>query len=181
MAEFLNVEKAVKDTSFDQDGRTILIDENQKFVVQGQFRSPQKLDEFCQSILPKTMEVGGVVILDDTAYLRFSPYAIYVVSDRMMLDDFAKEYQNNFTDLSHGKCMLIIRGNGVFDIFLDYSAADLMNYSGAGQSMVKTRFIDYEVVLWWAANDQIQLLIDRSYAQSFVDFLSSLIVRQNLN
>ena len=125
-----------------------------------------------------TSSLRQMAALNGIQLLRFSPYSAYVILEQQQLAKFTTEHRKNFFDISHGKCMLTIQGESILEIVGDYCPTDIFCNRISKNQMVKTRFIDYELVIWWHSNDKVNLLVDRSYLQSFVEFFRSLILRR---
>ena len=170
-------EKAVEDTRWEQNGQVVSIAQKLPTVLEGQFRNPEELDQFCLSALHTTVEAGTHVVRNDVQCLRFSPFAIYLICEQNQLEDMYTRHSDRLTDMSHGKCMLEFQGAQALDFFSNYCSANLKSDDTQQRAVVKTRMIDYEVVLWWSSNSQVELLVDRSYAKSFLDFTHSLFIR----
>ncbi len=148
------------------------------FVFEGQFRSKNELDHICHSITHLEIQPGQMAASNGIQLLRFNPFSVYVILEQQQPAEFTTEHQKNFFDISHGKCMLTIQGESILEIVGDYCSADIFCSRISQNQMVKTRFIDYELVIWWHSNDKVNLLVDRSYLQSFVEFFRSLLLRR---
>ncbi len=148
------------------------------FVFEGQFNSKNELDHMCHSIMHLDIEPGQMAASNGIQLLRYSPFSVYVISEQQQPVNFSTEHRNNFFDISHGKCMLTIQGELILEIIGDYCSTDIICNRISQNQMVKTRFIDYELVIWWHSNDKVNLLVDRSYVQSFVEFFRSLLLRR---
>jgi sarcosine oxidase gamma subunit len=69
------------------------------------------------------------------------------------------------TGISHGQTVLCLRGVEALHFVAKYASADLL----VGP---------YDVTLWWETTRHLCLAVERSLAQSFVDFLRSAAQRQ---
>ena len=159
-------------------GYDISIVECPVFVFEGQFRSKNELDHICHSITHLDIQPGQMAASNGILLLRFSPFSVYVLLEQQQLAEFSTEHRENFFDISHGKCMLTIQGELILESIGDYCSTDIFCSRVLQNQMVKTRFIDYELIFWWHRSDKVNLLIDRSYLQSFVEFIRSLILRR---
>lgn len=178
MAESLVREILVESARLERNGRAVSISERQSSVFEGHFRSDDELNRFCKLISHRNVGTGGVAVADTMLLLRYSPISTYMVSEELKLEDLNSAHREHFTDVSHGKCVLYAHGDAILNLFADYCSTDLFSGKNDEFRMVKTQFIDYELTIWWNSNDEINLLIDRSYAQSFVDFLHFLFYRR---
>ena len=181
MVKQLGLEKVVEDTRWEQNGQDVSIVQKFPTVLEGQFRSPDELDQFCRSALHTTVETGTHVVRNDVQCLRFSPFAIYLICEQNPLEDMYARHPDKLTDMSHGKCLLEFQGAQVLEFLSNYCSANLMSDDTQQRAMVKTRMIDYEVLLWRSSDSQVELLVDRSYVKSFIDFTHSLFIRYTAN
>ncbi len=178
MPDTILFESAINNSRWEGDGCVLSVFERHASIVEGYFQSPQALDQFSQSKFGQIVETGTFAICGDAQILRFSPFSIYVVSRNTETDDQYSDQVNNLTDLSHGKCLLTFDGDQVLTFFRDYCLVDLMGENVPKQALIKTLFSDYEIVLWSFSEDHLDLLIDRSFAESFVDFVRMLFMGQ---
>ena len=178
MAESLVREILVGSATWEQDGCEISISEQQISVFEGQFRSAEQLDQFCHLMMQRTVGTGEMAAVGNMLLLRYSPFSAYIISRLLNLEDFNAEHRVSLTDVSHGKCALFVQGDSILNLFGEYCSTDLCGGRDRDYGMVKTRFIDYELTIWWNSNDEINLMINRSYALSFVDILHLLFIRR---
>ena len=171
MAESLVREILVESAKWERDGREVSISERQDSVFEGHFRSDDEFNRFCKLVTHRDVGTGETALADTLLLLRYSPFSTYIVSEQLKLEDFNSAHRDQLTDVSHGKCVLCFQGDAILNLFADYCSTDLFSGQNDEFQMVKTRFIDYEITIWWNSDVEINLLIDRSYAQSFVDFL----------
>ena len=177
MVKQLVLEKVLEDTRWEQNGQVVSIVQEFATVLEGQFRNPDELDQFCLSALHTTVETGTHAVQNDLQCLRFSPFSIYLICEQNPLEDMYAQHPEILTDISHGKCLLEFQGAQALEFFSNYCSANLVGVDIQQCAVVKTLMIDYEVILWWSSNSQVRLLVDRSYAKSFIDFTHSLFIR----
>ncbi len=178
MADALVRETLAGSAKWEQDGRVLSMNEKPVSVFEGQFLRVSETDQFCRSVVRQNVSTGDMANSNDLLILRFSPFSIYLVTKQASLENINAEFRNRLTDVSHGKCMLSAAGDSVMDFLRDYCSEDPFASQSAERGMLKTRFIDYDLVIWWRSGNEANLLIDRSYALSFVDFLHSLFMRR---
>ena len=178
MADHLIRETVLDLIEYEKVGHDISITECPVFVFEGQFRSIIELNHLCHSITHLDIHPGQMAASSGIKLLRFSPYSAYVILEQNQLAKFSTEHRKNFFDISHGKCRLTIQGESILEIVGDYCSTDIFCSRISKNQMVKTRFIDYELVIWWHSNDKVKLLVDRSHLQSFVEFFCSLLLRR---
>ncbi len=177
------VDRLVRETVLDfieceKVGYDISIIECPVFVFEGQFRSKYELDHICHSITQLDIQPGQIAASNGIQILRFSPFSVYVILEQLQPAKFSTEHRKNFFDISHGKCMLTFQGVSILETIGDYCSTDIFCSRISQNQMVKTRFIDYELVVWWHSSDKVNLLVDRSCLQSFVEFFRSLLLRR---
>ena len=181
MVKQLVLEKVLEDTRWEQNGQVVSIVQKFATVLEGQFQNSDELDQFCLSALHTTVETGTHAVQNDVQCLRFSPFSIYLICEQNPLEDMYAQHPEILTDISHGKCLLEFQGAQVLVFLSNYCSANLKSDDTQQWAMVKSRMIDYEVLLWWSSNSQVRLLVDRSYAKSFIDFTHSLFIRYTAN
>ena len=178
MADFLVRETVLDFIECEKVSNDISIIEDPVFVFEGQFRRKNELDHFCHSITQLDIQPGQMADSNGIQLLRFSPFSVYVLLEQSQLAEFSSEHRKNFFDISHGKCMLTMQGESILEIIGDYCSTDIFCSRISQNQMVKTRFINYELVIWWHSIDKVNILVDRSYLQSFVDFFRLLLLRR---
>ena len=178
MADYLVRETVLDFIECEKVGYEISIIECPVIVFEGQFRNKSELDHVCHSITHLDVHPGQMAASNGIHLLRFSPFSLYVILEQQQPAKLSTEHRESFFDISHGKCMLIIQGESILEIIGDYCSADISSSRISQNQMVKTRFIDYELVIWWHSDDKVNLLVDRSYLQSFVEFFRSLFFRR---
>ncbi len=76
-----------------------------------------------------------------------------------------------------GFCEFRLGGEQALDFLGSYSSASLTEHGGSAKRSLRCLLGQYPVVLWWDDSANVRLLVERSYAQSFYDYLASLMVR----
>ncbi len=165
-----------RDRTWEND--ILSIREKPAMVLEWQFHAAAELDRFCHDTVGRHVDQGAFASTGNTVWLRFSPWAMYMVSQKPVQLDFNPESPGTGTDISHGKCLLTLQGASVLPFVGDYCSVDIFSDPTTRNKMAKTRFMEYEIVLWWTTETRLDLLVDRSYAQSFLEFVQSLLIRR---
>ncbi len=74
-------------------------------------------------------------------------------------------------DISHGQTVLCLRGVEALHFLAQHASADLLAASVRHQRTLRCRVGPYDVTLWWETTRDLRLAVERSLAQSMVDFL----------
>ncbi len=136
-----------------------------------QFNKMEELNAYCKFRLSSQLEPGESLFFEETTCLRYSPIGLYFVFDENQPPEVG-EFSKNLTDISHGKCRFKLAGEQAFAFVCDYAAMDLNQGQVQKFKMAKTLIGDYPILLYWQHKSEINLMVDRSYAQSFAGFLS---------
>lgn len=82
-------------------------------------------------------------------------------------------------DIGHGLTRLRLRGVEALHFLDQYTCADLHAIQVRRDRAARTRLNHYDCALWWPTTRDINILVDRSSAQSFVDHLRALSLRHD--
>lgn len=129
------------------------------------------LNMFSQSIFSLDITMGQMLKVDQLRLIQLSPKSAYLIGNAPQP---LKKFDSMITDISHGYCHLELSGQQAFEFINSYTPADLNNSNIDQSKTAKTLLGHFNVILWWDSHDKIKLLIDRSYAQSFTDYLQPL-------
>lgn len=88
----------------------------------------------------------------------------------------AAKFAPLLTDVSHGYRQFRLGGEQAFDFIASYLSMNIAPLRDA-PACRRCRLGQYTVILWWEDRQDIQLLLERSYAQSFADYIDALIAR----
>ena len=181
MVTEFTIEGAYIDTNLQPDNRRSLtiLEIVDARVLSVQTRNQQEMDIFCNSKLGRTVVIGRFAISDSVTWLRYSPNALLIVMPGVLADTRGIESSQCCTEISHGKSLLTISGSDVRKFFRDYCSADIGSFNLNQPDLYKTLFLDYEILIWQESKQQLNLLVDRSYAYSFVRLMNSLLQHRN--
>jgi heterotetrameric sarcosine oxidase gamma subunit len=130
------------------------------------------LSMFSQSVFSREITMGKMLIDDQLRLIQLSPKSAYLIGNAPQP---LNSFNSMITDISHGYCQLELSGQQAFKFINSYTPAYLNNNNIAQPKTAKTLLGHFNVILWWDSHDKIKLLIDRSYAQSFNNYLHALI------
>jgi sarcosine oxidase gamma subunit len=108
--------------------------------------------------------------------LKLWPHQAYLLTEQDTLPDEASIFTTLMTDISHGMCRFHLGGEHAFAFLSSYTSADLAPHTskiGCRRCLLG----QYPIILRWQDPDEIHLLVDRSYTQSFYDYISQLMSR----
>lgn len=81
------------------------------------------------------------------------------------------------TDISHGFCELSLTGSNAIEFLNSYTTVDLTGTGNPSGRNLRCLLGQYRIILYWDDANDVRILIDRSYTQSFVDYLDILYQR----
>ena len=137
-----------------------------------------ELDVFCKATLQQAVAIGNFAIFESKTWLRYGPNILLIVASGLPADTRSIESSQYCTEVSHGKSLLTISGTNVREFFKDYCSADIGSFNANQYGLYKALFLDYKVLVWQDSKDILQVLMDRSYAHSFVRLLATLLQRR---
>ena len=88
----------------------------------------------------------------------------------------AAKFAPLLTDISHGYSQFRLGGEQAFDFIANHASVNIAALRDA-PACRRCRLGQYAVILWWEDQQDIHLLLERSYAQSFADHIDALIAR----
>lgn len=132
-------------------------------------------------------DFAGAVFGDDTGHgrlligtgqrlLRPWPHQAYLHGDQASLPAAAGPFAALLTDIADAYCAFRLDGNAAFDFAGLYLSAELAAIH-TDHGCLRCRLGHYTVILWWQDRNGLQLLLERSLARSFADYLGLLMTR----
>jgi sarcosine oxidase gamma subunit len=140
--------------------------------VQG--NAVHSLESFSLRLFDHEIVVGETLTRKGLRLIRLSPHSVYLHSDNNDLPDLDIRFETMLTDVSHGFCDLSLSGEQSFEFLNSYLSVNLNTAPISEAQVVRAGLGQFETLLWWEQRDTIHMLIDRSYAQSFGDYLNNL-------
>ncbi|MCP4471156.1 MAG: hypothetical protein GY815_10800 [Gammaproteobacteria bacterium] len=112
----------------------------------------------------------------DWLYSRYFPRQDESMSDTIKREVLAVRNSVGCVDMSTlGK--VDVKGADALEFLGSYSSANPADQCVGAKRSLRCLLGQYTVLLWWDDIADIRLLVDRSYAQSFYDYLASLMAR----
>ncbi len=140
----------------------------------------QDLARFCEALFGRAIDPGAMAGDEDLRLIRLWPHKALLLSTDPVLPTAASEMTSMATEVGHGLCELGLGGSQVFVFLNSYATVDMDAAGISAASCVRGRLGHYPATLWWDDKRDIRVLIDRSLAQSFCDWIGHLAQRWNL-
>lgn len=112
-------------------------------------------------------ETSGVL------YLRYAPGVV-------LLSGPCPEGPFIAVEIGHGLTRFRLRGVEALHFLGHYTRADLHAAHIRRDRAIRTRLNHYDCALWWSTTRDVNILVERPLAQSFVDHLRQLCLRHDL-
>tara|TARA_R110002096_G_scaffold237486_1_gene428293 strand:+ start:54 stop:527 length:474 start_codon:yes stop_codon:yes gene_type:complete len=135
------------------------------------------LNHFSNSLFGQSIQFGEMIASDGLRLVQLWPGAVYLFSQQTQLPAATSEYENMITDISHGFSNIQLIGDSVLPFLNNYCSADLEQADITARQCLRTSLGHYPIIIWWNSVSEVQLLVDRSYAQSLSEFLTALALR----
>jgi len=181
MTEFIERETVTDgDTIQSPDSSLALNEITDRFVWSVQADHQGSLSAFTDAIFAATPRSGEVLSTVSLRLLQLWPHKAWLLSSNAQLPHAVDDFSGMMTDIGHGFCEFRLRGEHALDFLDSYSSANPAHQSGGTRRSLRCLLGQYPVVLWWEDSADIRLLVERSYAQSFYDYLASLMARWSL-
>ncbi len=104
--------------------------------------------------------------------LRFAP-------DRALASGPVADGPFIAVEIGHGLTRFRLRGVEALHFLGYYTSANLHAASIRRTGAIRTRLNHYDIALWWPTTRDVNILVDRSRAQSFADHLRVLALRHD--
>lgn len=135
------------------------------------------LPAFVLAVFGEAAEFGKMLDADAIRLLQLWPRKAYLLCAQPELPAALQVFSSMATDISHGFCELSLEGAQALEFLGSHSSTDPMAAGIAETRNLRCLLGQYPVILWWDRPDDIRILIERSYAQSFCDYLEQLMQR----
>ena len=120
--------------------------------------------------------IGEMAVADTTRWLRLWPHQGYLMANDAALPANTESFTPLMTDISDGFLAFLVHGAQAFHFIRHYLSVDL-NELPSESACLRCRLGHYPVILWWDDHKSLHLLVERSLAHSFHDYLESLLAR----
>ena len=141
----------------------------------------QHLSRFISAVFGEDSPPRRMLSTDNYRLLQLWPHKAYLLSDLQTPPTATAGFEPILTDISFALCELSLSGERVFDFVKPYLSVDLNSSSLRTSHHLRCRFAQYSILLWWDNANDLRILLDRSYAQSFRYFLEHLMQRHDWN
>ncbi len=131
------------------------------------------LNSVSKGLFNQGIQFGEMLANDKLRLIQLWPDAAYLFSEQAELPPITNEFENMITDISHGFCTIKLTGENALTFVNNYCSADLAQSDITNQCL-RTSLGHYQILIWWNNSDEVQLLVDRSYAHSLTDYLGAL-------
>ncbi len=148
-----------------------------RFVWSVQADHQGSLTTFTETLFNAAPRSGEVLKTDSLRLLHLWPHKAWLLSSNVRLPHAVDDFSSIMTDIGHGFCEFRLRGEHALDFLGSYSSANPADQCVGAKRSLRCLLGQYPVLLWWDDIADIRLLTDRSYAQSFHDYLASLMER----
>ena len=178
MPELFNRTAATTAGSMPVEGANLTIHEvENRFLWSVQEDQKHSLSDIAQALFGTALQSAEMLNRDSMRLIHLWPHKAYILSDQSTLPASTDPFTRLITDISHGFCELSLRGEAALQFLNSYCTADLTTAQTSNQCNVRCRFGQYHVLVWWDDRSDLRLLLDRSYAQSFHDYVVHLMQR----
>lgn len=132
------------------------------------------LNGFAGVVFNQQLKFGEMITAGSLRLIQLWPQAAYLISDEQVLPDSVSAFDTMVTDIGHGFCEFSLSGDRAVSFLNDYTSVDLNQNNISSNRTVRTRLGQFQTLLWWDEATDIRILVDRSYAQSLVDYLQNI-------
>ena len=143
--------------------------------LQGNRDTP--LTDLVDALFATSVRFDEPLLRDGKRLLPLWPQQAYLLSGQAAMPQEASQFAPLLTDISHGYSQFHLGGAQAFDFIASYLSVDIAAIRDASACR-RCLLGQYRVILWWDDRRDIQLLLERSYAQSFADYIGELASRQ---
>lgn len=175
MLDKLPINNATDATGYLNGPLELRLDERPLFIQSIQATDAQFLNT-CLKKAAIELPVGSKRKPDDGIQLRIWPNKYLDINES---GQHVLPKGLNATDIGHGQSCLRLRGVNALHFLANYTVADLRSQPIRKAAVLRTKIGHYDALLWWDSTRDIHVLVDRSYAQSFVDYIRALALRHD--
>lgn len=135
------------------------------------------LNSLAQAVLAETPRFGEMLCRDALRWIYLWPHKAYLRSTEISPPELPADCSSMLTDISHGFCELSLKGSNPLEFLDNYTSVDLGTAENTTKRNLRCLLGQYQIILWWDDITEVHILVDRSYAQSFRDYLDTLFQR----
>ena len=135
------------------------------------------LNAFTAAVFASAPRPGEVLKMDSLRLLQLWPHKAWLLASSPELPRGLDDYGDMMTDIGHGYCEFRLGGEQALDFLGSYTSSSPAQQCNGAKRSLRCLLGQYPVLLWWDDSADIRLLVERSLAQSFYDYLASLMAR----
>jgi len=178
MTEFIERETVTDGGTIHSPDTSLALNEiTDRFVWSVQADHQGSLNAFTEALFAAAPHSGEMLKTESLRLLQLWPHKAWLLSSSTQLPRAVDNFSDIMTDIGHGFCEFRLRGEHAPAFLGSYSSANPAAQSGGTKHSLRCLLGQYPVVLWWEDSADIRLLVERSCAQSFYDYLASLMAR----
>jgi len=178
MTELIELETVTDGSAIQSPDSSLALNEiADRFVWSVQPDHRGNLNAFTETVFNTAPRSGEVLKMDSLRLLYLWPHKAWLLSSSAQLPRAVDDFSAIMTDIGHGYCEFRLCGEHALDFLGSYSSTNPAEQCGDLQRSLRCLLGQYQVLLWWDECDDIRLLVERSYARSFYDYLASLMAR----
>ena len=151
-----------------------VVENPQRWLWSVQPGQQDSLVSFSQTLFGAAAQTADVPKADSLRLLRLWPHKALLLSSQAGLPSNTQEFTTMLTDISHGFCEFRLGGEHALAFLGAYCSFDPARQQAEGKHSLRCLLGQYPVLLWWDEVDDIRILVERSLALSFYDYLAVL-------
>jgi hypothetical protein len=160
------------------DSSLVLTEITQRYLWSVQPGRQDNLARFTETVFDTAPRPGEVLKMDSLRLLQLWPHKAYLLSSTPRLPRRLDGFSGIMTDIGHGYCEFSLGGEHALDFLGNYTSANPVDQGGGAKRSLRCLLGQYPVLLWWDDIADIRQLVERSLAQSYYDYLTSLMARR---
>jgi len=178
MTELIERETVTDGSIFQSPHSNLALNEiTDRFLWSIQAKRQDNLDAFAVAVFATAPRPGVVLQMESLRLIQLWPHKAYLLSSTPELPRAVGDFSGIMTDIGHGFCEFRLGGEHALDFLGNYCSTDLASQCGGERRSLRCLLGQYPILLWWDDIADVRLLVDRSYAQSFYDYLGNLMAR----
>jgi sarcosine oxidase gamma subunit len=135
------------------------------------------LNTFAEAVFGSAPRPGEVLKMESLRLLQLWPHKAWLLASSAQLSHRLEEFSGIMTDIGHGYCEFRLTGEPALDFLGSYTSANPADQCAGAEHSLRCLLGQYPLVLWWEDSADIRLLVERSCARSFYDYIASLMAR----
>ena len=139
--------------------------------------SPETMVRVAVSLAGRAPALGEMIDNHRARLLRYSPDTMYLLFDLEREPVLAPELKMFVTDISHGICSMNLKGESALAFIGDYVSVSTHSPGIFESQNMRCRIGHFKVLIWWSDMRDVHILVERSFAQSFYEYMLALSLR----